>query len=98
MVGTQALACQQVLLFLIPNDTKSNPPPRMCFIETVLMICVLPQNSNPETLIIFTSNNYNNLQRKQERQLFRNMSEGSGTSDGSLLSKTCLLEINELCS
>lgn len=36
--------------FSIPNDSKFNLPHRMCFIETVLVICILSQNSNPETL------------------------------------------------
>lgn len=95
MVGTQALVSQRVLFFSVPHNTQSNPHPRMCFIATVLMISVLSQNSNPDTLIILTANHYNNLQQKQERQPFGNLSEWSVTSGVLLLSKTCLLGINQ---
>lgn len=70
----------------------------MCFIETVLMICILSQKSNPETLTILASSNSDNLRRKQQLQLFGNLSEWNVTSDVNLSLKTCLFEISELCS
>ena len=52
------------LLFSIPSNTKFSVPHRIRFIETVLVICILAQKSNPRTLIIFASNNYYNLHRE----------------------------------
>lgn len=68
------------------------------FIEAVLVIYILSQKSNPETLLIFASIIIITYTGKQHLQLLRNLSERNLMSDVNLLFKTPLFDTNEPCS